>query len=353
MINSKVSMKFNEIGRTGVQLPSIIFGTSALGNLYRAIDHQTKLRIVKECLSAFDGPVVFDTAGKYGAGMALEELGKILNETGVSEERVIISNKLGWLQSPLKSSEPQFEKGVWFDLHHDAYQDISYEGIQKCWEQGNQLLGGKFLPQLVSVHDPDEYLLSAANESERKSRFRQIVEAYKALKVLKDAGKTKAIGIGAKNWKIIEEISRYVHLDWVMFANSLTLYRHPEELLYFMAALHQKGITVINSAVFNAGFLTGGEYFDYVPADPENPEFADLFKWREVFFECCRKFSVKPSHACIQFGLSHPAISAVSLNTSKPANVKTNVREVTRKLQQPFFKSLKDHGIIDPAYPFV
>jgi D-threo-aldose 1-dehydrogenase len=81
-------MKYTEIRNTGIKIPSIIFGTSALGNLYMALDDITKLSIVKECLRSVDGPVVFDSAGKCGAG--------------------------------LTSKEPTFEKGVWMDIHYDA-----------------------------------------------------------------------------------------------------------------------------------------------------------------------------------------------------------------------------------------
>ena len=52
-------------------------------------------------------------------------------------------------------------------------------------------------------------------------------------------------------------------LDWVMFACSLTVYSPPPELIEFIAHLHARGVGMINSAVFYAGFLTGGRWFDY------------------------------------------------------------------------------------------
>ncbi|NMC40777.1 MAG: aldo/keto reductase, partial [Bacteroidales bacterium] len=149
-------MEHRQIGKTSVFIPPVIFGTSALGNLYSALSDETKTAIVEECLRHVPAPVVFDSAGKYGAGLALEKLGGILSMLGARQEDVIISNKLGWLRTPLQTPEPTFEKGVWFGIKNDARQNISYDGILECWEQGNNLLGGKFQPQLVSVHDPDE-----------------------------------------------------------------------------------------------------------------------------------------------------------------------------------------------------
>jgi D-threo-aldose 1-dehydrogenase len=118
-------MKYTEIKNSGIKIPSILFGTSALGNLYRASDKNTRLSIVRECLRSLDGPVVFDSAGKYGAGLALEELDRLLSSLDADPDRVIISNKLGWFRTGLTTEEPGFEKGVWMDIHHDAKQAIS------------------------------------------------------------------------------------------------------------------------------------------------------------------------------------------------------------------------------------
>jgi D-threo-aldose 1-dehydrogenase len=192
-------MKYHPFGDTGISIPAIVYGTSALGNLYSEPDYKTKLAIVRECTTRVSKPVVFDCAGKYGAGLALEILGKCLMELNVKPDDVVISNKLAWIRTPLKTPEPTFEKGVWCNLKNDAIQDIGYEGILKCWEQGNELLGGNYQPQLLSVHDPDEYILAAKDDKDRERRFRDILEAYRALSDLKKEGKIKAIGIGAKN----------------------------------------------------------------------------------------------------------------------------------------------------------
>ena len=144
-----------------LKIPPVIFGTSGLGNLFVALDDAVKCEIVKEVFVHSKGSVVFDSAGKYGAGLALESLGKCLQQLQVKSEDVIISNKLAWVRTELKTSEPTFEVGVWKDLKYDAVQQISYDGIMGCFDQGNDLLGG-YIPQLVSVHDPDEYLATPA-----------------------------------------------------------------------------------------------------------------------------------------------------------------------------------------------
>ncbi len=174
-------MEFNEIGGTGVKIPAIIFGTSALGNLYTSISDQTKTDIVKQAFEHCPVPIVLDSAGKYGAGLALEKLGECLDKLNIDPEEVIISNKLGWRRTALRTAEPTFEPGVWKNLQFDAVQDISYEGIMRCFEEGNRLCGSKYPAQLASVHDPDEYLNAAVSSKDRDTRFTNIVEGYRAL----------------------------------------------------------------------------------------------------------------------------------------------------------------------------
>jgi len=346
-------MNVTEIGSTGVKIPPIIFGTSSLGNLYTALRDETKLELVRQAIEQVPAPVAFDCAGKYGAGLALEKLGECLENLNVKPENVVISNKLGWKRIPLLTKEPAFEPGVWMNLKNDATQDISYDGILACYEQGNQLLGVQYSPQLVSIHDPDEYLLAAQSAKDRDVRFAHILEAYKALSDLKKSGKVKAIGIGAKNWRIINEITREVKLDWVMFANSMTILHHPVELLDYMQLLHQNGIGIINSAVFHAGFLIGGKFFDYRQLQPDTDENKRIFKWRSDFFDLCEKHRVSPAVACVSFATSAPGVISIALNTSKPENIQENVKSVTTRVSVEFWEDMKEKKLIDADYSFI
>ena len=48
--------------------------------------------------------------------------------------------------------------------------------------------------------------------------------------------------------------------------------------LWNCGARISQGVDVINSAVFNGGFLTGGTFFDYREVTPESDP--ELFAWR-------------------------------------------------------------------------
>jgi len=331
-----------------LKLPKVVFGTSGLGNLYVALPDADKCAIVKECIQHSTTPAVFDSAGKYGAGLSLESLGKCLRQLNVKPADVLISNKLGWYRIPLTTPEPAFEPGVWKDIQHDAEQRISYEGILQCFEQGNELLNG-YHAQLVSVHDPDEYLAATSSETERAHRFENIKEAYRALFELKAKGKVKAIGVGAKNWTVIKEITDHIQLDWVMIANSMTLHSHPNDLLQYMQQLKAKNTSIINSAVFNGGFLTGGDHYNYKLVEAGKPAQDALLQWRKEFYACCAEYGIEPAHACIQFGINGPGVTSIALSTTRPSKVKVNIDMATTPVSQEFWDALKRRGLLQNA----
>ena len=338
---------------TQIAAAPFVCGTSALGNLYRELDPREKLDICAAWFEQLPKPVVIDSAGRYGAGLALEELGRCLRELQIDPKDVIISNKLGWKRIPLVGDEPTFEPGLWKGLKHDAEQAISYEGIIHCWREGCRALGDDYRPQLVSIHDPDEYLDASLSPADRERRFESILDAYRALDDLKKSGEVALIGVGAKDWGVIRNIDTSFSLDWIMFATLLTIYRHPRGLVEDIGAMGRSGVTIINAGVFHSGFLVGGLYFDYQPAEDNTAEPIDLFAWRRRFFQLCEKHDVTSAQACVQFAMSVPGISTVALNCDNAKRVAENLTAVEKPIPTEFWRELRDEGIIAADYPFL
>lgn len=328
----------------------IIFGTSSLGNLYQALPKDVKVDLVRNILKHGGPKPILDSAGKYGAGLALETLGEILRELEVTPDSISISNKLAWKRVPLEGTEPTFEPGVWVDLEHDAVCDISYEGIMDVYQQGIELIGEPYHFDFLSIHDPDEFMAEAQSKDDEAKRLQGILEGYRALAQLKSEGKTKAIGVGTKDWRIIPKITEKVNLDWVMLACSLTPYTHDPDLVSFIQDLSSKGVTIVNSAVFNGGFLVGGDHFDYQFVTPETH--GEIFSWRQRFKSICEKFQINPAVVCVQFGMELPGVSATALNTTDPGKVKRNVASGLEKVPHQLWDELIDAKLIDPNFPF-
>ena len=341
-----------KLGDTTLEVPKVIFGTSSLGNLYQVVPYETKFEIISEWIKQAPGIVAADSAGKYGVALALEVMGKALTELKIDQKNIVISNKLGWRRAPLETEEPIFEPGAWFGLEHDAIQDISYDGILRCYEEGCELLGD-YKPQMVSVHDPDEYLAAATDDVDRAKRLDDISGAYQALADLREKGLVSAIGVGSKDWRVSQELSKRCKLDWVMLATSLTLYTHDPELLAFDSAMKEQNVGVINSAVFNGGFLVGGGFFDYREITGDRPGDKELLAWREKFNTICEQHGVKQAEACVAFGMSAPGVVATALSSSRPARVKTNVSLCNAMPPAEFWSDMKAAGLLRSDYTHV
>ncbi len=326
-----------------LSFPKVIYGTSSLGNLFVELTQDEKGELVRAAIENSPNLPLFDSAGKYGAGLALESLAKALSSLGVKPNEVKISNKLGWKRVSLITEEPTFEPGAWINLKHDAVQDISYQGILDCYYQGNELLGD-YEAKVVSIHDPDEYLAGAKNEEDLIKRKQDVLDAYKALMELRDAGKVESVGVGAKDVSVIDFISDHIQLDWAMFACSVTPYSHEPSTISLLKKLGKQRVKVINSAVFNAGFLLGSDNFDYQKVTRESHP--KEFEWRDKFNALCIEYNVKPAAVCVQFSFLFEEIVAIALNSSSPKRVKSNISLTEANIPNKFWQAMKDNNLI-------
>ena len=318
-----------------MRLNPIIFGTSCLGNLYREIPMEAKVAIAAEWFKAYEHPTI-DSAGKYGAGLSLECIGKALRALGKTGGDIDISVKLGWRRSRrlAPGEEPTFEPGAWKELEWDAVQDISHDGILRCFEEAKFLLGG-YPVSFISVHDPDEYLASHVS---RPAAFKDIIGAYEALFGLKASGEVSAVGIGAKDWRVIKELwDKGIKFDWAMFACAPTLLVHPPELLDFVSRLKDAGVTLIDSAVFNGGFLMGSNMLDYREADPVRD--AAAFSFRDRYLALCRQWGLDPAAVAVEYAF-RLGFDSVALNTSNPNRVVRNARYGEHRSPDAFWHAL-------------
>lgn len=336
-------------GKTALTMPKLVFGATTLGNLFVAPSDETKRQLIRSWFENVDAPVAIDTAGKYGAGLSLEVIGRELDAADIDPAKVIISNKLAWRRVPLTTPEPMFEPGVWINLKYDAVQDISYDGIMRCYEDGKRILG-KYTQQLVSVHDPDEFLAAASDAADRKKRLNDIIGAYRALTELRDNGEAAAVGVGSKTWTIVRELEQHCQFDWVMMANTLTIMHHPDELIEYVDSLAARKVAVINSALTHGGFLVGGKFFDYREIDSGNAADQARLDWRDKFTQICAQHNVSPYDVCVAFGRSHPAVTSVALSSSRPERTESMINAVTQDIDPEIWQALQDAGLITASF---
>src|SRR5438094_10458198 len=84
-------MQFRPLGRTGLNLSSLSFGASSLGQEFRQVDLQEALQSVRVALDL--GMNFIDTSPFYGRGMSECLLGVALRD--VPRDRYLLGTKLG------------------------------------------------------------------------------------------------------------------------------------------------------------------------------------------------------------------------------------------------------------------
>jgi D-threo-aldose 1-dehydrogenase len=161
-----------------------------------------------------------------------------------------------------------------------------------------------------------------------------VLEAYRCLFELKSSGRVRYVGVGAKDAKVIELIANHVKLDWAMIACSLTVHSHAVSVINLIHNLAEAGVYVLNSAVFNSGFLVGGDYYNYLRVtDVTSP---DLFVWRDTFMNVLRSHGAEADTVCIQFSfLFYPSVQSVVLNATTTDMVLRNQLNVFEKEISP------------------
>src|SRR4051812_1184322 len=98
------------LGRTGVQVPPIVFCSAALGNVNRVITERAKVAICGEWFQQVMPPVVCHVSYRFGDGIALEVLGRTLRRFEIPGQEIVIDLAIDGDASAVKES---WERSCW------------------------------------------------------------------------------------------------------------------------------------------------------------------------------------------------------------------------------------------------
>jgi D-threo-aldose 1-dehydrogenase len=201
------------------------------------------------------------------------------------------------------------------------------------------------------VHDPDEYLAAAKTPDERQHRFANVLGAYRALFELKRAA------LVCRRRHRLERLARHPRDCRASAARLGDVRVQPDGVFASagVAGVHRRscmraGVGMINSAVFNAGFLTGGAWFDYRKPDPGEGR-SVVRVARQVPRDLQKICAPSPPMLCVQFGLALPGVVSVALNTGKPERIAENVASATNEIPATLWRALKDEGLVAKDFP--
>ena len=291
-----------ELGRLGL-------GTAPIGGLYQAVDDETARAVVDRAWEL--GMRYFDTAPRYGAGLAERRLGAALG--GRPRDEFVVSTKVGRLLRPGRSEWGGAPELV-------DYFDFSSDATLRSLEESLGRLGLDRV-DIAFVHDPDDYFDEA------------LAGSFRALAGLRDEGVVRAIGVGANQPAVLCRFAREADPDCFLVAGRFTALDRTAEV-ELLPLCEERGIAVIAGGVFNSGVIAGGTTFDYEAAPPE------IVARVERLRELCGRHDVPLPAAAMQFPLRHPAVATVLVGCRTPAEVAEDVRLAQLQLPDDLWAEL-------------
>lgn len=285
-------MKYNPLGKTGLNVSRLSFGASSLGGVFHPVDETEAIAAVHAALEC--GINYFDVAPAYGGTVSETVLGKALR--GVPRSRYHLSTKVG------KYTEP--------GSYGKDTLDYSRTRIRASLQESGARLGTDYF-DIVHIHDI-EY-------RNREHTEWALSEGYEALQELKREGRIGAVSFGIYPIDLWKRIFASLPIDAALVHNHYCL--NDTQLLDIMPEAKQKGIGVINGSPFASGLLT-----DRGPADwhPAGPEARALFREAAIY---CQTQGSSISKLALQFSSQNPEIPTTLFSTANPKTVQRNVAD--------------------------
>ena len=328
-----------QLGRTGLGVSVLGFGTAPLGDLFVRIPDNVAIATVERAFAL--GVNLLDSSPLYGRGLAEHRCGTALRR--VNRRDIVLCTKVGRWMDPFHA--PDDAAGFVGGQPHRAVFDYSYDGTMRSVEQSLLRLGTDRL-DLLLIHDVDVW---THGHDAIEQRFREAMEgAYVALDRLRGEGTVKGIGIGVNEADMCVRFAKAGRFDTMLLAGRYSLLEQPA-LAEFLPLALQQGIGVMLGGVFNSGILaTGavsGAKYNYRDAPPEI-----LDRVSRIERVCAAHNTPLPT-AALHFALGHPAVASLVLGGQAPAEVERNVAALSTKVPATLWVDLKAARLLDAAAP--
>ena len=337
---SAAKLPTRRLGRTGLEVTVLGFGSAPLGDIYEVLDDATAIATVEA--AAAQGISLFDTAPLYGQGSAEHRVGTALRRRPPGS--FVVSTKVGRLMKPAPQGRTRTTKYVG-GLSFDVVNDYSFEGAIRSHQDSLNRLGLPAVDVLL-IHDADVW---GHGPKEGPKRYREAIEgAYPALARLKADGVIKGVGIGLNDPAYAAQFLRDGEFDCMLLAGRYSLLEQPA-LAEVLPLAQRKDVGVMLGGVFNSGILaTGpvaGARYNYQEAPPEILDKVGRIE------AVCRSHGVPLATAAVRFCLGHPAVSSLVLGAVRPEEVATNVAAMTATVPASLWSDLKTEGLLATDAP--
>jgi D-threo-aldose 1-dehydrogenase len=317
-----------QLGRSGVEVCRLGFGSAPLGGLLRATSEQDAGAAVSAALAA--GLTYFDTAPQYGGGLAEQRLGQGLR--AAMRDAIVVSTKVGKLVRLISGAPAQAVGFIGAPTHEIVY-DYSYDGVMRSLEASLARLGIDRV-EILLIHDVNR---KYHGERVHERLEQAIAGACKALSALRARGVIGAFGTATKDLDIACAFVERSDLDCVMLPARYTLIDQ-SACDALIPACRRRNVSILAAAPFDSGILaTGpiaGATYDYQPASAEILE-----KVRSIA-TVCERFGVPLPAAALQFPLRDAAVASVVTGMRSAPEVGRNIELLRYPIPEAFWEAM-------------
>jgi D-threo-aldose 1-dehydrogenase len=281
-------LKTTQLGRTGLAVSNICFGTGGLTNGADA-DTSERIRTAHKTVRAiFDSPANFiDTSRIYGRGRSEERIGEVIRERGGLPPGFILETKL--------------------DLDFDTRR-FDGAAARRSLEASIEALGiDRF--HVLHLHDP-EFIDDMNDVTGPKGSLAELMK-------MKEEGFCDAVGLGAGAVDVMMPLLRDWDLDVVLTHNRFTLVnRNAEPMIDYAIS---RGMAVLNAAPYGGGVFAKGSVAvpKYSYKDAPAPVL-DAIRGVEAI---CTRHKIPLGAAALQFSMRDPRIASTVCGVSRPERI--------------------------------
>jgi D-threo-aldose 1-dehydrogenase len=303
-------MKKRRIGKTGLEVTPLCFGTSALGDMPDTYGYAVdEARAIATLDAIFDSPVNFlDTSRNYGLGRSEERIGRAIRDRGGLPEGFVLSTKL----------DREMETG-----RFDAAR------ARRSLEESLTALSLDRIP-LLHLHDPEH----ARDLDEIIGKGGALDELFR----MKEEGLAQAVGLAMGRIDVMFPILRDWPFDALISHNRFTLLNRSADEMFDYADAN--GIAILNAAPYAGGVLAKGSArmprVTYQEAGHQ-----ELEPVRRVEAICARH-DVAPGAAALHFSMRDPRITSTIAGVSKPERVAETLAWATAELPEAALAELAE-----------
>ena len=325
-------MEYRHVGRSGLKVPALAFGTATFGGgteffrKWGATGLVEAHRLVDACIDA--GLNFFDTADVYSGGAAEEILGKVL---GSRRQQVLVATKVGYRTEPGPHG-----------------MGASRQHISEACDASLKRLNCEYI-DLLQLHGYDE--------------LAPVEETLRAFDDLIRAGKARYIGASNfSGWHLVKMVSAADHLGLPRPISHQVHYsllcRDFEHEL--MPAGFDQGVGTIVWSPLSGGKLSGKISRDRLPQSDSRvakmgglaERDAKVFDIVDVLMAIANERAKSVSQIAINWLLTRPTVSSVAIGARTVEQLVDNLGAVDWRLSAEELERLNVASATPAPYPY-